>query len=117
MELLLNRRSNRAGICTVAAADAFVSVDNVDIAFGNAGNGTLGCACATSDAIFSDFVSHYKYLHISVHIYSSIFTEKIKSILKKILKMIVLFFTYLYFCIIMLALSGHFQYLYFLRFE
>ena len=82
--LLLNGRSNRAGFRAVTATDALVSVDNEDIAFGNAGYGTLGSACAASDAIFSNLVCHYRYLHISVHLYFSIFAKKIKSILKKI---------------------------------
>ena len=66
LRLLLNGRSNGAGISAVAAADAFVSIDNVDIAFGNAGNRAFCSACTASYAIFCDFVSHYKYLHISV---------------------------------------------------
>ena len=59
VRLLLNGCSNGARICAVAAADAFVSIDNVDIAFGNAGYGAFGCASAASDAIFSNLVCHY----------------------------------------------------------
>ena len=66
LRLLLNGRSNGARVSAVAAADALVSVDNVDIAFGNAGNGAFCSASTASYAIFCDFVSHYKYLHISV---------------------------------------------------
>ena len=66
VRLLLNGCSNGARICAVAAADAFVSIDNVDIAFGNAGNGAFCSTSAASYAIFCDFVSHYKYLHINV---------------------------------------------------
>ena len=56
--LLLNRCSNGAGISAVAAADALVSVDNIDIAFGNARNRALRSASTASDAIFSDLVCH-----------------------------------------------------------
>ena len=64
MELLLNRCSNGASFSTVAAADALVSVDNVYVAFRDAGNRALRCASAASDAIFSNLVSHFKNLHI-----------------------------------------------------
>ena len=66
LELLLNRCSNRARFSAVAATDALVSVDNEDITLGNAGYGTFGSASTASDAIFSNLVCHYKYLHISV---------------------------------------------------
>ena len=49
LRLLLNGRSNGARVSAVAAADALVSVDNVDIAFGNAGNGAFAGAGAAGD--------------------------------------------------------------------
>ncbi len=73
-ELLLNGCSDRAGFCTVTAADALIGVDNKDITFGNAGNRALGCASTACYAIFCNLVCHFDYLHsivlsIFYHIY------------------------------------------------
>ena len=62
-ELLFNRCANRAVLCTVTAADAFVSVDNeLIVTLGNARNGASVCACATVNAIVGNLVCHVKYL-------------------------------------------------------
>ncbi len=80
-ELFLYGSSNRACLSAVAAANALVSVDNVDITLCNAGCGALASACATSDAIVSNLVCHFSYLHFNNdYIYFSIFTEKIKRV-------------------------------------
>jgi len=48
-----------ASICARTAVDALVSVNYIyAITLGNSFNGTLSCACATADAIFSNFVCH-----------------------------------------------------------
>lgn len=41
-----------------AAVDACIFVDGIDVAFGNAVNGTFGFACATSDAVAGNFMCH-----------------------------------------------------------
>ena len=62
-ELSFNRSANRAVLCAVAAADAFVSVDNeLIVTLGNARNGASVCACAAADAIVGNLVCHVKYL-------------------------------------------------------
>jgi hypothetical protein len=58
MELLLNRCSNGANLCAVSATDAFICVDNVDVALGDAGNGAFAGASAACDASVSNLVSH-----------------------------------------------------------
>ena len=58
-ELFLSRCSYRASICTSAAADAFISVDNVlAVAFGNARGGAAVCTSATADALIGNLVCH-----------------------------------------------------------
>ena len=41
-----------------SAVDASTCVDGIDVAFGNAVNGTFGFACATSDAAVRNFMCH-----------------------------------------------------------
>ncbi len=63
-ELFLSRCSYGASICTSAAADAFISVDNVlAVAFGNARGGAAVCTSATADALIGNLVCHWYVLH------------------------------------------------------
>ncbi len=58
-ELFLSRCSYGASVCTVTAADALISVDNVlAIAFGNARSGATVCASAAADALIGNLVCH-----------------------------------------------------------
>ena len=41
-----------------SAVDASTCVDGIDVAFGNAVNGTFGFASATSDAVVRNFMCH-----------------------------------------------------------
>ena len=64
MELFLFGCGNRANVLAVAAADALISIDNVDIALGNALNGALRSASAACDACIGNLVCHGIYLQI-----------------------------------------------------
>ena len=60
---LLCGSSHRTSICTAAAADALVSIDNeLIVTLGNARNGASICACAAVDALVGNLVCHVKYL-------------------------------------------------------
>jgi hypothetical protein len=58
VDLVLDDSSGGADIGTSAAIDAGISVDYIDIAFGNSTGGALRLASSTSHACISDFVSH-----------------------------------------------------------
>ena len=59
LELFLNGSANRAGLCTVTATDAGISVDNVNaVTLGDALYGTISCTSTASDAIFSNLKCH-----------------------------------------------------------
>ena len=83
--LLLNRSANRAGVCTRAAADALVSVDNVlAVTLGNARNGASISASAAANALVSNLVCHVFYLQNKfVYTYFIISLEKIKGLERK----------------------------------
>jgi len=58
-KLFLRGSSYRANVCTVAAADALISIDNVNaVTLGNATYGALACASTASYAIIGNFVCH-----------------------------------------------------------
>ena len=58
-ELVLGGCAYGAGVCTGAAANASVSVDNIlAVALGDAAGGASICASAASDAIIRNFVCH-----------------------------------------------------------
>ena len=83
-ELLLCGSSYGTSICTAAAANALVSVDNVlAVALGNATGGASISASAASDALIRNLVCHVNNLRFFGHLYSITNTEKIKSILEK----------------------------------
>ena len=64
-ELFLSRCSYGASVCTVAAADALVSIDNVlSITLGNARSGATVCASAAADALIGNLVCHLCILHL-----------------------------------------------------
>ena len=57
--LFLNGSANRAGVCTRAASNALVCVDNVlAISLGNARYGASVSASAASNALVSNLVCH-----------------------------------------------------------
>ena len=63
-KLFLNRSVNGAVLCTVAAIDASLSVDNENaVTLGDSLYGAICCACAASDAILSNLECHGTYLH------------------------------------------------------
>jgi hypothetical protein len=58
-ELFLHGGADGANICTVAAIDALIFIDNVDaVAFRDAILGTLVYANATADASIRNLISH-----------------------------------------------------------
>ena len=57
--LFSSRSANGASICTSAAFDASVSVNDIDaIAFGDSLNRAFTCASAASDASVGNYVCH-----------------------------------------------------------
>ena len=85
--LLLNGSAYRTSVCARTAADALVSVNYVlTVALGNATCGASINACAAANALIRNLKCHLTNLHICCHIYSIISAKKIKTILKKIIK-------------------------------
>ena len=84
-ELLLRGSSYGTSICTAAAANALVSVDNVlAVTLGDAAGGASISASAASDALIRNLVCHVYYLQINLSIlYFNISSEKIKRLERK----------------------------------
>ena len=65
--LLLGRSADRAGLGAGAAFDADFGIDFIlAVAFADRGNGTFSGTGTAADAIFGNFVSHWKILLILI---------------------------------------------------